>query len=161
MAEAAAKKAEKAAEAITKKAQKAAEAVAKKAEKEAEAAAKKAEAAAKKAEKAAEQRELQEQREREREDAAIDELLRSLPPSILDGSTDGDSWGVLVRRCAQAVASEYKQFAAALKPLHTDSIAASAFLSTWKLSLIRAYPGRSCCKGSPIAERKIDHVCEL
>ena len=121
-AEKAAKKAEKAAEAAAKKAEKAVVAAAKKAKSAAEAARKKAEKAAQDEKRRADQREQQEQREREREDAEIEAMLRSLPPSVLDGSSASNSFTAIVRRCARAVADGYKHFAPALEPLHNDTV---------------------------------------
>lgn len=127
------------------KAAKAAEKAAAKAAKETEAAAKRAEKAAQAEQRHAKQRDRQEQRERERDEAEIEAMLRRLPPSVLDGSTAGDNFVSLVRRCAQAVARQYPQFAAALKPLCEDpvTIATRAFHSTWQEGLMCAYAQRA------------------
>ncbi len=111
-------------------------------EKAAEAARKKEAAAAKKAaaeKRRTEQREQQEQREREREDAEMEAMLRQIPPSVLDGSTAGDNFRSS-ESCATAVVKEHKQFTRALAPLHgEETVASEAFFAAWLTGLIGAY----------------------
>ena len=67
---------------------------------------------------------------------AEEPVLPALPPSVLDGS----NFKLMVRRCAREVAEEHGgRFAAALEPLHDETIGCESFLATVLTGLVRAY----------------------